>query len=156
MKKHKTLMLLLVGIGITTGSFFASNVSASSVLKTVPRSMRGTWKEYSPSGSRFYGKDVFRAKSTTEYSYDSHHYTKYSYHLAYYHLANGHPRVNPIYSFGHGRYSIYWGLKGFKYGTMHPSYYRVTTKKIFGHIRPVILEYYGAGFVGTPGVLIRK
>lgn len=156
MKKRKYLTTLLVGLGLLTGGLITTNAAADTILKTVPKSMRGTWKEYSSSGSQFYGKNVFRSKSMTEYAWENHHYHRYDYHLAYYHLANGHPRVNPIYSLGHGRYSIYWGPKGSKWGTMHPTYYRVTTKNIFGHNRHVILEYDGAGFVGAPGVLIRK
>ncbi|GHP13828.1 hypothetical protein YK48G_12530 [Lentilactobacillus fungorum] len=145
MKKKKLLMTLLVGLGLASGGLMATNVSAATQLSSVPKSWRGTWKDYSSDGSQSYGKTHFTAKTTYYYqkSHGKYHKITYKFATRSSDIQDKTPVHNENYYYGHGKYAFWWQLSTSKYATMHPTYYRMTTKNIFGHKRHVLLTYTG-------------
>lgn len=157
MGKHKWLVVLLISFGFCVGALSSTNVSASKQLSSVPKSLRGTWRQYSSDGSDYFGKIHFTAKTTYYYQKSHGKYHKISYKFATRspNTTDKTPIHNENYYYGHGKYSFWWQLSTYTYATMHPDYYRLTNRNIFCHKRHVLLEYYGVGWHGSPSVMIK-
>ncbi|GHP14461.1 hypothetical protein YK48G_18860 [Lentilactobacillus fungorum] len=157
----KSLKLVLATVALTLGlgwGFASTPATAATELATVPKNMRGAWKEYSANGRQYYDTIHYTATTSYYYYHNKHHQLKRKlYNLATWAPTTKRVRIsNPIYSAGHGRYSIWWQLHGAAGATMHPNYYRITTRNVLGHRHKVLISYSGPQFGGLYSIAIKK